>query len=311
MIYCCGGWSGGKLAYLLGTSVKFPYGDDTSYQWTQNKTRSGKLPKEINLGCRRKFISKGCLNYNSENSLDKLETFKRWDKFNIPHPRELGPEELLQGYDLPDKFLGRKNKASHGNGITLLHKDKWVEKLQDAKIPKTYLQNHDFFVEFLNIVSEHRIYVVCGEVLCEMNKKLSTKGFIHNKQFGAELYLGQINHPQKQEIVQNSIKAIHALELDFGAVDIAIDDKNNYYFLEANSDPQISETVGFLLADRFRRYFNMPRDDRYYIDNSGKVVMTKDLEKAIHFDSKFEYLEKEKVVSAVQKNKKYYSYAKI
>lgn len=255
-VYSCCGWSGGKLAFLLGTSVRFPYNnEDRNHAWTQNKEREVKLPRAINLGCRRKFIEEDSLNYNSENSIDKVEVFNRFDKLKIPHPRLIDPK-TFEG-----KFLGRKNKASRGRGIQIY--EPGAKKIAE----------HDFFVELLDCKSEHRIHFFMGEVVCELNKKIKEGSVIHTAEQGSPLELGPIVHPKRKKMIKYGALAVEAMELDFGAVDIFVDKNDDVYILEVNSDPGMSGLIGFLYADCFRKHFKLesPLDKKAIVAKGNSV----------------------------------------
>jgi len=265
-IYAYCGWNGGKLGWLLGCSVYFPYENgDPTHKWTDDITRKFKLPRPINLGCKRELISEDSLNYNSRNSVDKVNAFRAMDRAGVPHPR-LIPASQIRGASsqVPMKFLGRQNRSSCGRGITLYDRtEKWP-----------VIEKHSFFVEYLECKSEHRVHVFDGDVVCELNKNINPGSFIHTREQGSTLSIGVINHPKREEILDYSIKAVKSLDLDFGAVDIFIDTNDKIYVLEVNSDPGMPEIIAPLYAERIRRYFNMPASDRYFINERGRFVST-------------------------------------
>jgi hypothetical protein len=252
-IYSCGGWNGGKLAYLLGCSVNFPYGNSNrQHAWTCNNVRKGELPRPVNLGCKKKCISKTSLNYNSEFTQDKIAVFAEFEKLNIPYPKLITVEQIKDNDpSLPAEFLGRKNKSSRGRGITKYSREQWISK---EKVPQ-----NDFYVEFLKCKSEHRIHVCLGEVVCELNKIIdpNSKNFIHTAEQGSPLKIGEIVHTEKDKMVDYAIKAVTACGLDFGAVDIFVDTNDKIYILEVNSDPGMPDGIGFLYAQRLRMIFGM------------------------------------------------------
>lgn len=250
--------------------MTFPYrNDDRKHAWTQSKVRKGTIPREINLGCRQEKIKEGCFNYNSQFTGDKIKVFEVFDKAGIRHPRLLTKEQIQAGDNIPDKFLGRKNKSSRGRGITLYDRSTWLKSMK-AKFSR--MEQHDFFVEFLECKSEHRIHVFQGQVVCELNKKIKAGNFIHTAEQGSPLEVGRIVHPRRDEMVDLSVKAVAAVGLDFGAVDIFVDINDNVYILEVNSDPGMPGVIGFLYAEKFRQVFNMPKPKDYFIDPMGKYV---------------------------------------
>lgn len=274
IIYNRIGNSGGKLAFLLGCSVFFPNPDNNEMgrSWTHSKKRKGVIPRAINLGCRKKRIRPehaNCFNYNSETSCNKVKSFSLFDKFSINHPKLLSIEDIKAG-NVPAKFLGRKNKSSSGQGIKLYTLDSWQKEL--ARNPGK-IEENDFYVEFLECKSEHRIHVFGDTVLCELNKRIRDNGkFIHTLAEGSPLILGRINHPQRDLMIDYSIKAVKSCGLDFGAVDIFVDKNDKVYILEVNSDPGMPGIIGFIYADHFRKIFNMSPPSHYKINDKGEIV---------------------------------------
>lgn len=246
-ILSCGGWSGGKLAFLLGTCVTFPNrNEDLKLAWQRNTTRKRQLSRAINLGCRKKFLPKDCLNYNSEFTQDKLAVWEAFDKIGIPHPMPLTEEQILSA---PDDyvFLGRQNRSSRGRGIVKYTKAEWL-KVKEASKSKKPL--HDFYVEFLQFKSEHRVHILNGEVVCTLNKVVppDSKNFIHTAEQGFPLSLGDLNHPEAELMCELSKKSVAACGLELGAVDLFVDEGGKIYVLEVNSDPGMPGHIGFLYA---------------------------------------------------------------
>lgn len=270
-IYSCGGWSGGKMAYLLGTSVSFPNGNsDSSHCWTRNSNRQTKLKRAINLGCKKKLITQGCVNYNSEFTQDKLAVWRAFDEQNIPHPEPLLVEDIVRSKN-ETVFLGRKNNSSRGRGIVKYTRKEWLEKqLSDKKADRP---EHDFYVEFLEFKSEHRIHVLHGEIVCELNKVVENRdNFIHTAEQGCPLELGKIDHKEIELIKDYAIKSIKACKLDLGAVDIFIDTNDKIYILEVNSDPGMPGGIGYFYAQRFSIYEGLGGLSNYNVKKNGEIV---------------------------------------
>ena len=269
-VYSCGGWNGGKIAYLMGVSVTFPNRNgDTKNAWTCDKTRDRALEFPINLGCKQKFIKQGSLNYNSQFTQDKLQVWREFDKLNIPHPKPLSIEDIITSKN-NFTFLGRKNNSSRGRGIVKYTRKEWLEKQSDEKAANRPV--HDFYVEFLDFKSEHRVHVLNGEIVCELNKvvKEDSTNFIHTSEQGSPLEFGVIEHKNVDLIRKYSIDAISACGLDFGAVDIFIDKDDKIYILEVNSDPGMPGHIGYLYAQRLRLFYGLgPLKDFNLLKNGG------------------------------------------
>lgn len=232
MIYGNFGLNAGKLAWILGTSVLYPKGNKNyrNYRWGRDKDRKNTLPYIINLGCKKSELPKNVkiLNYNSELASDKIYTFDKFLEINLPIPRYFKNLEDVNIFPI----LGRKNKSYQGRGITF-YKDK--EKIN----------SHDFFVEYIKVKKEFRIHVFQEEIIGEMNKTFNDSNIIHTSNTGAKLIFSKIDHNCREEILKKSIEAVKCIDLDFGAVDIIVDQDDNFYFLEVNSDPGMANSIAF------------------------------------------------------------------
>lgn len=259
MIYQNTGPSGGKVAYLLNTSVRMPYGNSDNSNWNREFNRENKIPP-VNFGCARKYIPLDSINYNSEDVQDKLFCFSVFEAAGINYPKLINPENYK---DKP--FLGRKNKSSKGKGII-----KYKSNSETWKI-----HNNDFYVEFLNITHEFRVHVWGEHILIELNKDFSNNnGFIHNFDNGSKLVPGYLKHNRRDELLKMSIDAIKYCGLDFGAVDLAATEDGNIYCLEVNSSPSLAHTFGYIYALHMRRIFNLNIEFDWYIDRDFKIKKT-------------------------------------
>ena len=263
LVYQISGPSGGKLAFLLNCSVKMPYGNEGYENWSCSKERDGILPMAINYGCDRKHLPEtlnqsNCLNYNSEDTGDKVKCFEIFERLGIPYPKLVTDPA---NFDAP--FLGRENKSSQGRGITKFK-------------PKSENWNNygcDFFVEYIKVAQEFRVHVFKGQVVCEFNKDFSNcDGFIHSKNFGSKLVFGRLNHPARFDIIDASIKALHGCGLDYGAVDIIADANGKWYVLEVNSAPSMAHSIGYLYAEKIAHFLGYKIEKFWTIKDDGKFV---------------------------------------
>jgi len=283
-VYSSFGYNGGKLAYLFGCEVWFPNGNsENKHKYTQNKVRSFKLPKPINLGCKKKYISKESLNYNSENTADKLRCFNNFKDSKIPFPRLLTREEIINGdaSSLPKCFIGRKNFSHSGRGMVKYLTSNYngysaIIMGYKTTCRKKKLPEHDFFVEFLSCKKEYRIHIFRGNVILELKKNIpkesSQKNYIHTLEQGFSMSPCYIEHEKRNEILFYAVKAIEACELDFGAVDIFIDINDNIYVLEVNSDPGMPGVIGYVYYLEFCKLFGIKPTSDWYIDKEFNVV---------------------------------------
>lgn len=249
-IYSVKGPSGGKLAYLLNCSVYHPNGEDNQYpDWGIDHDRKVNLPIAINYGCKRNVLPTVCVNYDSEDSSDKRLGFSVMEAYGIPCPKQVDPKN----YKGP--LLGRTDGLSRGEGITKYHKD-----YNGAA--------HDFFVELIDGVSEHRVHVWNGTPIIELNKEKGYHSYIHSSKFGARMSLGYIKNKDRMKILDMAVKSIDAMDLHYGAVDIIVDRFNKFYILEVNSAPSLAGIFGYIYARHINHAWNLGVEFDWSIKNN-------------------------------------------
>ena len=146
-------------------------------------------------------------------------------------------------------FIGRKNKSSQGHGII-----KYKPRSENYN-----KLGSEFFVEFIDGASEHRVHVWGKEVLIELNKDFSknSHNFIRNYNNGSKLVPGYISSNKRLDILDACVSAVQCCGLNFGAVDIIIDKSGGWYFLEINSSPKLSRLYAMIYAQHINRFFNL------------------------------------------------------
>lgn len=167
-------------------------------------------------------------------AVNKLETFKAFKQHVIPHP-EWTTDENLANHWLSDGLLVSRSSlnSSGGRGISLVSEiSGWVSgKLYVKYIPKR---------------SEYRIHVFRGKVIDvqEKRRKQGAKELetyssqIRSHDRGWVFCRENINLPNG--IKDLAINAVVSLGLDFGAVDIIYNQKQDRcYVLEVNTAPGI------------------------------------------------------------------------
>lgn len=254
MIWQNTGPSGSKLAEILDCSVKMPhYGTQDRYNRLHCERKGSTVLPPINYGCAMKYIPLDSVNFNSCIIKDKLYAFKIFDALNIKYPRLI---ENPEDYD--DFFVGRKNNSSQGRGIVKFK----------PKSKKWNQYGCDFFVEYIKGKKEMRVHVWGNDILLELNKDFTNNRdtFIRNYNNGSKLVPGCINHPKRNEILQACKDAINYCGLDYGAVDIIVDEKDDWYFLEVNSAPKLSWFYAYIYAEHINKIFNLDIQFKHYID---------------------------------------------
>jgi predicted ATP-grasp superfamily ATP-dependent carboligase len=253
MIYQNTGPSGCKLAEILDCSVTMPYNNQDRFK-KYHRERKGKIElPPINYGCGMKAIPLNSVNFNSQIARNKIFAFKVFKALGIKYP------ELIDNpADYDDYFIGRKNNSSQGQGIV-----KFKPKSENWN-----KYNSDFFVKFINGKKEMRVHVWGDYILMELNKDFgkNSHGFIRNFNYGSKLVPSYIDHKERPQILEACKKVINYCGLTYGAVDIIVDDKDDWYFLEVNSAPKLSWFYAYIYAEHINRIYNLDVKFRHYID---------------------------------------------
>ena len=125
------------------------------------------------------------------------------------------------------------------------HSGQGIEIIQEGEVPEAPL-----YVEYKKKRSEWRVHVFKGEVIdtCQKRKRQADRRpttfntFVRNHSTGWVFCRDNINPDILRD--ELAIKAIAALKLDFGAVDIIYNEhEDKYYVLEINTSPGLEGTT--------------------------------------------------------------------
>ena len=175
---------------------------------------------------------------------DKLETFQILEtaELNIPKwstDMETAKKWIEKGHTV---FCRTLTRANSGRGIV-------IAETEDQ------LVNAPLYTRYIKKAKEFRVHVFKNEVLDVQEKRLAhgveDKQFlIRNHANGFVFCRDNINKPDGLE--ELAIKAVKALELDFGAVDIIYNAHyGKCYILEVNTAPGIEGTTLDNYSNRF------------------------------------------------------------
>ena len=129
--------------------------------------------------------------------------------------------------------IGRKKRHERGSGFWLC--------LQEMDVRDALEQGADYFIPYVRTRNEYRVHVVGGEVPFMQLKEPSGKPkhrlypWLRNKNTGWRL----IRCPELPKVSGLGIRAVAALGLDFGAVDVLRSDSDELYVLEVNTAPAL------------------------------------------------------------------------
>lgn len=172
------------------------------------------------------------------NKLDQLRAFTKWNQlfpdrvFSIPEFTTSKEEASTWEGTIVNRTL---LNASQGRGIVFTTKDNLV----DAPL----------YVKYIKKKREFRVHVVDSKVIDVQEKRLRTnfEGVRDNKirNLNNGYVFCRSNIELTPELEQAAIRAVSALKINFGAVDIIYNEHyDKYYVLEVNSAPGLmGETV--------------------------------------------------------------------
>ena len=181
------------------------------------------------------------------NSFNKLQAFDVFREAEIACPVTYPITEWHRAGVFPR--LARKIAHKQGRDIVVC---KTVEAA--GRIHKAY--THDFFSEFIPTQTEYRVWIFGKKAFAVYEKAWKGEGefvgFRRNHRFGFRFEKHDELRTHKL-LCSPAIKAVEALHMEFGAVDILLGKDLRYYVLEVNSMPaidSIEKSNGIRLAAR-------------------------------------------------------------
>ena len=175
-------------------------------------------------------------------AVDKRGSLLRFLEHGVLAPR---PED----YPSVLPAIGRKKRHERGSGFWLC--------LQEADARYALEAGADYFIPYIRTRGEYRVHVIDG-IVPFMQQKERRPGASHrlypwlrNNRTGWRL----VRCPEIPKVAAVGIRAVEALGLDFGAVDVLRSDTDELYVLEVNTAPGLRRTQLEDWAETFRRRF--------------------------------------------------------
>lgn len=161
---------------------------------------------------------------------DKLAAFQRMAGSGVRVPRYTSSAAEAEAWGTV--VFGRTRHGSKGAGINVYNPANGAP-----------LRGHALYTEFIPNSREYRIHVVGGVVVRVQRKYLEREelvgdGYIKNHQHG--YVFKQPRQELRESRHSQAVAAVEALGLDFGAVDLVVDDQGVEYVLEVNTAPACS-----------------------------------------------------------------------
>lgn len=179
---------------------------------------------------------------------NKLDTFNTLHAYSVSIPR-FTTDSVLAHNTYKRVFVRQSLTGHSGEGIIVVDSED-VEELPPAPL----------YVDAIAKKNEYRAIVVADKVVDLKQKRLSSDAPEDRSKFIRNLKNGWIFARENIEYVEGlneiAVKAVQALGLDFGAVDIITDRNNTLYILEVNTafglEGQTIELVGDALKELIR-----------------------------------------------------------
>lgn len=171
---------------------------------------------------------------------DKLANFEKFENAEVPHVPYTASKETAQKWlEKGFKVLARTTGGQAGSGITVVE-------------PGDEIPDRPLYTAYIKKRKEFRVHVFDGQVIDvqEKRKKIGEEAnpLIRNHENGWVFCHEDIVEPDG--LRDAAIRAVGALGLLFGAVDVIWNEKKNQcWVLEVNSAPGLTPTTAEKYAD--------------------------------------------------------------
>lgn len=179
------------------------------------------------------------LNPDISNATNKGVMRKLFQEHGIPMP------ELYPVWDLRFPCIGRPDRHMKGRGLWLCRN---VDDVIRARRGTRRKRAATHFMEYVDASHEYRVHIFQGKSIRISEKERGSHGETAHGDYTTIKPTGNVRHVRKA-----AKKAVAALGLDFGAVDILADD-NNCWVLEVNTAPGLGGTMPRVWADTFKQW---------------------------------------------------------
>lgn len=182
-------------------------------------------------------------------AVNKLRTFELLRRFNVPTPEWTTSFSLAQEWiDQGETIVERHNlTGSKGDGIRIVNADSFDD-----------VEHAQLYTKLIGRAREYRVHVFDGQVIDLQQKKRregnDSDGTIKNLDNGWVFVRDDITPPPRS-IFDVSIRAVQALGLDFGGVDVLVKD-GQCYVLEINTAMGLEGATINSYTNAIKRYAN-------------------------------------------------------
>lgn len=187
---------------------------------------------------------------NVNYAIDKAETFRRFEDCGVRYPDITASIRKAKTWLEDDEYVvGRRTlDGKDGDGIVFM---KGMTDFEECRL----------YTKYVKKTTEYRVYVMDGAVIDCLEKRRDTDRlnagtvdpFIRTEKNGWCFCRGNVTMPR--QVGQQAIKAVEALGLVFGGVDVIFSPAiERAYVLEVNTAPSIFGPTVRLYAKALKQY---------------------------------------------------------
>lgn len=191
------------------------------------------------------------LNPDISNSTNKRVMRELFAKSKVPMPKLYTPEAAQSWYesDATPVLVGRPDQHMQGRGFWLVNnKEELAKALKGTK--KKQAATH--FMEYIDADKEMRVHIFNGKSIRMTEKKFEAFDGYHHEY----TTIKPTGDKREKKLIRRAAKkAVKALGLDFGAVDILVKD-GKPFVLEVNAAPGLGGTMPKLYASTIKKWYD-------------------------------------------------------
>lgn len=185
------------------------------------------------------------LNPDISNTTNKRKMRELFKEHGVPMPKLWNMGDSSWTYPI----VGRPDKHTKGRGFWLIRNQHELHQAvhgTSRKKPATH------FMEYIENDREYRVHVFKGKSI-----RISEKEFFINDDGKKDYTTKKPGDIKLRRVREAAKRAVEAVGLDFGAVDILArgDDNAEVFVLEVNAAPGLGGTMPKVYADAFRQWW--------------------------------------------------------
>lgn len=169
------------------------------------------------------------------NLFNKMTAIQRFAKAGLTVPTLLGPQTALTNrrlFNQTKPWFGRKSFHEKGNDIVLCKE--WTDVETDIEA-----RTSEYFSVYVPHEMELRAWVFGNKTFAIYHKIYAKPGLLNYKNLETRSELRD-DLLCNGHVTESAVKAVKALKMDWGAVDMLVNEEGDAFVLEVNSMPDIS-----------------------------------------------------------------------